>query len=170
MARPIKITAKFYKEDFLGQSKITKDKKHYQRLLALHHVQQGKAQNEVCRLLGVAKSSVQIWVRRYKDGGINALEQADIPGRPRKLSIDKLKEFAQEFISNHKSLSGGRLMALDAQILLKEKYSCEYKINSVYHLLHEAGLSWISGRSQNPNSSIEAQNAFKKTSLNWCKQ
>ena len=170
MARPLNITGEFYKEDFLSPAKITNNKKYYQRLLALHHVQQGKPQNAVCHLLGVAKSSVQIWIKKYKDGGIDALKQAEIPGRNRKLSADKLDKFAHELISNQKFLSSGRLMAADAQALLKEKYSCHYKISSVYHLLHEAGLSWISGRSQNPNSSIEEQNAFKKTSLNWCKQ
>ena len=166
MARPLKITPEFYKEDFLSLAKKTKDKKHYQRLLALHHIQQGKAQNAVCHLLGVAKSSVQIWIKKYKNGGTDALKQAEIPGRNRILSVDKLKEFAQEFLSNQKHISGGRLTAADAQVLLKEKYSCDYKMSSVYHLLHEAGLSWISGRSQNPNSSIEAQEVFKKTSLN----
>lgn len=170
MARPLNIRSEFYKEDFLSLAKATKDKKHYQRLLGLYHVQQGKPQNEVCHLLGVAKSSVQIWVKKYKDAGIEALEQANIPGRNRKLHADKLQEFAQEFISNQDSLTGGRLMAIDAQSLLKEKYSCHYKISSVYHLLHEAGLSWISGRSQNPNSTMEEQDTFKKTSLNWCKQ
>ena len=166
MTRPLNITSEFYKEDFLSAAKSTKDKRHYQRLLALHHVQQGKAQNSVCHLLGVAKSSVQIWMKKYKNGGIDALKQSAIPGRTRKLSLDKLEEFAKEFISNQESLSGGRLMATDAQSLLKEKYSCNYKISSVYHLLHEVGLSWISGRSQNPNSSIETQDTFKKTSLN----
>jgi len=170
MARNLEVDTKFYKEDFLSAAKLTKDKRHYQRLLALHYIQLGKRQLEVSSLLGASPRSIQQWIRRYKDKGIEGIKQGYIPGCPRKLSKDKLKEFSQIFISNQDSLSGGRLMAADAQALLKENYSCDYKISSVYHLLHEAGLSWISGRSQNPNSSIEEQDAFKKTSLNWCKQ
>ena len=170
MARNLEVDAQFYKEDFLSAANVTQDKRHYQRLLALHYIQLGKSQSSVSSLLGKSSRSIQKWIRRYKDKGILGLQQSDIPGCPRKLSKDKLHTFAIEFISNQRSLSGGRLSALDAQALLKNKYSCDYKISSVYHLLHEAGLSWISGRSQNPNSSVEAQDAFKKTSLNWCKE
>ena len=124
-----------------------------------------KTQIEVSQLVGVAPRSIQQWIRRYKDKGIDGMKQALIPGCTRKLPKNKLNGFAQEFVAQQKSLSGGRLTGKDAQVLLKDKYSCEYKISSVYHLLHEAKVSWISGRSQNHNSSLQEQETFKKTLL-----
>ena len=52
MARNLEVDTKFYKEDFLSAAKLTKDKRHYQRLLALHYIQLGKRQLEVSSLLG----------------------------------------------------------------------------------------------------------------------
>jgi len=170
MARNLEVEEQFYKEDFLSAAELTQDKRHYQRLLAMHYIQLGNSQSSVSSLLGKSPRSIQQWIRRYKDKGMLGMQQSYIPGCPRKLSKDKLDKFAKDFISKQRSLSGGRLVAVDAQALLKTNYSCDYKISSVYHLLHEAGLSWISGRSQNPNSSQEAQDAFKKTSLNGCKE
>ncbi|MFI0435987.1 MAG: winged helix-turn-helix domain-containing protein [Parachlamydiaceae bacterium] len=34
---------------------------------------------------------------------------------------------------------------------------------SLYRLLHRAGLSWMTGRSQHPKADLERQEAFKKT-------
>ena len=165
MSRNLEVEENFYKEDFLSAAQATKDKRHYQRLMGLYHIQLGKTQPAVSSLLGVSSSSIQKWIRRYKDKGIDGMQQANIPGGKRKLAKDKLTEFAQAFVTQQQALSGGRLTAKDAQVLLKNKYSCEYKISSVYHLLHEAKVSWISGRSQNPNSSLQKQEAFKKTLL-----
>ena len=170
MARTLEVDSQFYKEDFLSAAKLAKDKRHYQRLLALHYMQLGKRQFEVSSLLGISPRSIQQWIRRYKNQGIEGMKQAYIPGCPRKLSKNKLEEFGQEFAAQQETLPGGRLTGRDAQILLKDKYLCEYKISSVYHILHEAKVSWITGRSQNPNSSLEDQETFKKTLLNWYKQ
>jgi hypothetical protein len=59
MARKLEVDSKFYKEDFLSAAKLTKDKRHYQRLLALHYMQLGKRQLEVSALLGAAPRSIQ---------------------------------------------------------------------------------------------------------------
>ena len=56
MARHLEVDPQFYKEDFLSAAELTQDKRHYQRLLALHYIQLGKSQPSVSSLLG--KSSV----------------------------------------------------------------------------------------------------------------
>ncbi len=164
MGRKLSVEPSFYEENFLEEAKLQKKKSQYQKYLSLHYIQQGKSQLVTASLLGVSPSAVYKWLKNYRSSGRNGLLCNKIPGRPRKLAKEKLEEFRDSFLKKQESLSGGRLFGIDAQNILKEEYNCDYKISTVYHLLKESGLSWITGRSQNPESSKEKQEEFKKFS------
>jgi len=54
--------------------------------------------------------------------------------------------------------------AADVQRLIRREYGVEYRsITSVCNLLHQLGQSWISGRPQQPQQTVDALVAFKKT-------
>ena len=56
------------------------------RLHAILLVAQGVTCPEVASLLGDATRTVQYWVRRFEQGGLAGLADADRPGRPKKLT------------------------------------------------------------------------------------
>ena len=163
MPRKLEVNSQFYQEDFLLQARSSTDKRHYRRLLGLHHIQSGQTQSTVSRLLGVTLNSVQKWIKRYKQQGIEGLKPKAIPGRTSRLNKDQLHTFVQAFIAQQEALPGGRLTGKDAQKMLKKDYGCDYNISTVYQLLHSCGLSWITGRSRHPLSCSKKQEAFKKT-------
>ena len=74
MARKLEVNSQFYQEDFLLQARSSTDKSHYRRLLGLHYIQSGQTQSTVSRLLGVTPNSVQKWIKRYKQQGIEGLK------------------------------------------------------------------------------------------------
>ena len=61
----------------------------HRRRLAVERVQQGYAQIEVARFLGVDPRSVRRWVTAHRTGGDPALDAKVHPGRPRKLDADQ---------------------------------------------------------------------------------
>ena len=61
----------------------------HRRRLAVERVQQGFAQIEVARFLGVDPRSVRRWVAAHRTGGDPALDAKSHPGRPRKLDADQ---------------------------------------------------------------------------------
>ena len=52
----------------------------------------------------------------------------------------------------------------DIQVLLKEKFSVDHALPSVYHVLERCGFSWISARSKHPKADPVVQEDFKKNS------
>lgn len=57
---------------------------------------------------------------------------------------------------------GGRVRGQDIQVLLKEQFSVDHALPSVYHVLERCELSWISTRSKHPKSDPAMQEEFKK--------
>ena len=45
MPRKLEVNSQFYQEDFLLQARSSTDKRHYRRLLGLHHIQSGQTQS-----------------------------------------------------------------------------------------------------------------------------
>ncbi len=67
----------------------------------------------------------------------------------------------EEFRCQVEQLQEGRLeervRTTDIQVMLKEKFSADYALPSVYHVLERANLNWIRARSKHPKSNIEKQ-------------
>jgi transposase len=55
-------------------------------------VDEHKDLKKVADTLGMAESTVYGWVKKYREGGVEALAAKPIPGRPRKLSEEQARE------------------------------------------------------------------------------
>ena len=62
---------------------------------------------------------------------------------------------------------GGRLMWKDIQKHIKDTYAVNYHVRSIYYLMKELNIVWITSRSKHPKQDLEAQEDFKKKS--WLK-
>ena len=163
MSRQAKLPLHFMEENFLKASKQTHSKRKSLRLLGLHHVQKGMSYKDAGKSCGVSYMSIWKWVVRYKKDGITGLSDQPRSGRPRLLNKDSHELFKQGFLKIQKRMSGGRLTGASAR-KLASKFGANYSNNSIYVLLHECGLSWISGRSKHPSYDKRSQEEFKKTS------
>lgn len=149
-------------EDFKQLARKASDSQLKTRYLALHHFKRGNNRTKVAELLGVARGSVNSWVSAYLARGIEGLQSQPKPGRPAHLS-QKQQEQLKKFIENNAVKSdGGRLIAEDVRIYIKDAFQIEYQLGNTYRLIHALGFSWITSRSKHPKQSTAAQEAFKK--------
>jgi len=163
MGRRKAVSEAFYRENFLELSRKEPNKRVYMRLLACHHIQQGRTYEEVSRLFCVHWRAVHNWMRRYKALGIDGLRNQGGQGRKARTTASQESIFKAAFLRAQKEREGGRLTGKDAQQLLASELGVNYQLSATYRLLHRVGLSWISGRDRHPNDQSAAQEAFKKT-------
>jgi transposase len=132
------------------------------RLLALGHLQEGKAKTEVIDMFKISFPTLREWLMRFIEKGIEGLREKQGKGRKRKLPIELEEEFREQVEDLQKKREGGRVRGQDIQVLLKEKFCVDHALPSVYHVLERCGLSWISARSKHPKSDPLVQEDFKK--------
>lgn len=163
VGRRLEIAASFYEEDFLEMSKQSQDIREYRRYLGLHHVQKGKSCAEVASWLGLHWRTVQNWVWSYRANACAGLKsKKHLQGKKSMLNDEQVEQFKDLFLKQQQEQKGGRLMARDVKILVKEKFDLDIGRTTSYRILHRAGLSWITGRDKHPKSDPEAQETFKK--------
>jgi transposase len=159
------LPAEIYQHDFAKLAHREKDGRVRIRLLGLFHIQAGKTYQEIADILQVEDTSPQRWVKRLAQGGLSALQEQPGRGRKRKLKAQMQENFCEAVEQLRDTRLGGRIRAKDIQKLLEDKFKIRYAISSVYHILHESGMSWITGRSQHPRADIQVQETFKKSLL-----
>lgn len=147
--------------DFKRAYKKEKNRRMGTRLLALHHLCQGKMISEVVDIVLSSEVSIRSWVKAFAKGGMNTLLEEAGRGRQKKLPSSQEKKLIQEIKELQESRQGGRVIGKDIQKLLLEKYKINYCLNSIYVLLDRLGFSWISCRSKHPLNSQEAIDSFK---------
>jgi transposase len=134
------------------------------RLLALGHLKSGKTKSEVIKMFQISFPTLRQWLSRFLEVGIEGLNTGHRTGRRRKLPKKYEEAFIRDIENLQENREGGRIRGQDIQVLLKEKFSVEYALPSIYHLLERFGFSWISARSKHPNYDPFAQDDFKKNS------
>ena len=66
----------------------TRDADYQRRLSAIRYRLLGRSAGETCTLLGIAPSTLRLWVHAWNNGGPEALRTEPRAGRPRKLDAD----------------------------------------------------------------------------------
>lgn len=162
MGRPLILPKGFEKHDFLSMMKKEQNGRNRIRLLAMHHLQLGKSQKEVSELVQVYWTTVQSWLRRFKNEGFVGLFESQRSGAPRKIKASVEKIISEKIKLLSESKTGGYITGKELQeILLKEhKVTCSLK--TVYNTLNRLGFSWITSRSMHPKSSKKVQDNYKK--------
>lgn len=157
------LPAEIYSHDFAKLSRHEKNGRVRIRLLGLFHIQKGKSYQETADILQVANVAPKRWVKRLTQGGLSALQEQPGRGRKRKLKVISQEDFCRSVEQLQENRTGGRIRAKDIQGLLEKEFKVHYALSSVYHILHESNMSWITGRSQHPKADIIVQETFKKT-------
>jgi len=158
-AKPIEGLEKY---DFakLARSKGTSSER--RRFLAFAHIQDGKNFSEAARMIKVEPRTVIVWAKKFRQRGLEGLSERKGRGAKRHLSKE-VEEQVCKFVDEMRiSRSGGRIRGRDIWEMVNKKYGIKLSNGSLYSLLHRAGLSWITGRSQHPKSDPKKQEDFKK--------
>ncbi len=81
------------------------------RLMALSHIKDGANNAQVARNLHISRRSVNDWVKRFYENGLDGLKEKPRSGRPCALNESQLAQLSQYVRNNSIKENGGRLKA-----------------------------------------------------------
>lgn len=159
-AQPIPGLAEY---DFAKLAKTEKNARQRIRFLAFAHIAEGKSLSEAARIIKVFPRTVISWVSKFRKNGINALKEQSGRGRKRKIQEKDEAAIGNAVEEMQSKREGGRIRGHDVREIIEARYRVKLSNSSLYRVLHRAGLSWITGRSQHPKADLGKQEDFKKT-------
>jgi transposase len=138
------------------------------RVLAVASAMQKKTALQVASELGVARRSVQDWVRWYNLGGIDDLRDGGGRGRKPPLDAGEQARLKARLDAGPTDADGGActLRGRDVRRILADEFGKVRCLSSVYELLHAMGYNDLVPRPQHKDADPAAQDAFKKTPRN----
>ena len=152
-----------------AEAASTADAKQARRILAIAMVLDGHARLLAAQACGMDRQTLRDWVIRYNEDGVAGLADRPRPGRPAALSDEQRAEVAQWVQSGPDRKTDGvaRWRCADLRDRIAAHFGIRMHERSVGKLLHALDFSSISVRPLHPQSDLEAQEAFKKTSPSW---
>ena len=164
MARSLILPSTFETHNFLSLMRRESNPRHRFRLLAMHHLQQGKTLKEVAQIVQYHWKTVQSWLARFRACGFEGLYDAPRVGTPKKISPDVEQWLTNKLMSLCQEKTGGYITGQELQTLLLEEKQVKCRLKTVYNTWHRLNFSWVSSRSMHPKSNPDSQAAYKKTS------
>jgi transposase len=148
--------------DFDKLSKTQGNPRERKRYLAFAHIRDGKSFTEAAAAIRIELRTLMNGVKNFRAKGMDGLK--DQPGRGAKpyLSADERCAFKQSVLELKQKRSGGRVRGSDVLALMKEKYTVNPTLSTVYNTLKRADLAGITGRSMHPKADAKSQEDFKK--------
>ena len=138
-----------------------------ERELIIYQRKKGRTVSEISEILGIKRSSVGFWVKKYKD--TKTLEDSPRSGRPTSLSqsfLDKMahdlkKKLAQQDKNERAGFNSKEILAI-----LEQKTKKRYSLRHVQRILHKMGFSLITPRvdhiRKDPEKIKQFREEFKK--------
>jgi transposase len=124
---------------------------------------EGEEKLHIAALLGVAKSTVETWVYRYRDHGLEALRPIKQPGARPKLDPschDRLRARLDAGPTERDGVCA--LRGHDVQRILQREFGVKYSLSQAYAILHKLGYECLSPRPRHERHDPEAQAEFKR--------
>ena len=109
---------------------------------------------------------VQNWVRRYNAAGLSGLQDRKGRGPKPPLTAEEVDRLRSRLDAGPGPEDGVcTLRGKDVQRILEQEFGKVCKLGAVYKLLHNLGYSSLVPRPRHQRADLEAQEAFKKSSL-----
>lgn len=122
-----------YKSEQRGPVKI--------RLLAMHHLQQGKSLSTVSRFIGDTDQTVREWVSWYEQGGMAFLQSKSFNrGRKRKLSPAQEIALQKEIIKLQSVRSSRKVTGNEVRKHIQSIWGIDFATGSIYTVLKRLNL------------------------------
>jgi transposase len=147
----------------------TADAKQARRILAIAMGLDGHSRRVAAQAGGMERQTLRDWVIRSNADGLTGLADRPRPGRRPRLAEAQLSEVAKwvEDGPDRKTDGVVRWRGADLGDRIAAKFHVHLDERSVGKLLKKRNFSSMSGRPLHPQSDLEAQEAFKKTSPGW---
>lgn len=119
------------------------DFKAWRRATAVASYIEGKSVIDIAQVLGVARASVNRWLKWYNTLGLDGLRTEKPPGRPARLTQDQLIELSLlvEGGPQDAGFDGGVWTGPMIADLIRKRYGVSYHHHHIPRLLHKLGFS-----------------------------
>lgn len=129
----------------------------------------GRQKQEIADGLGVAMSTVELWVYRYRDGGLGALRPRRSPGRRCRLTPEQREQLRQRLDEGPRPEDGVcTLRGEDVRRIIAEQFGVEYSLQGAYDLLHRLGYSCLVPRPRHEKNGPRVMEQFKASAPLLC--
>lgn len=154
---------------FAGKSN---DGAQVRRVLALALVLEGRSRGEAAEQNGMDRQTLRDWVHRYNEAGLEGLADRARSGRPASLTQAEEEEVAAWVEEGADLARDGvvRFRRVDLRDRIAGQFGVYLHASSVGKLLRRLGYRRLSARPLHPQTDLDAQETFKKNSLNWYEQ
>ena len=134
------------------------------RLRTVLLAKRGFTAPEIATCTGFSRRTVQEWVLRYNEEGLDGLKTKAGRGRKPPLTPEQEEQLRQRLDAGPSPDDGVcSLRGKDVQQILKREYGQLRSLNAVYGLLHRLGYSSLVPRPRHPQADSIAQEDFKKS-------
>ncbi len=119
----------------------------------------------IAEALSSNRRTVQTWVYRYRDRGLDGLMPIPSKGRAPRLPPERSAEFLARLAAGPREGDGVcTLRARDARWILEREFGVAYTVKGVYDLMHRLGLSCLKPRPRHEKSDPVAMKKFREES------
>ncbi len=137
------------------------------RLLAIAMVLEGAARLGAARQTGMDRQTLRDWVHRYNADGVDGLISRKPPGAAGKLSKAQMAELRALVLAGpdpkiHRVV---RWRCIDLRNEVARRFSVTVPERTIGKWLRKLRLTRLQPRPYHPKRDVEAQEAFKKTSV-----
>lgn len=123
---------------------LSTDEKYFLRRIAIQRVLDGESAAEVARSYELGACTIYVWLRKYREGGFEALSPIPRTGRNRKLSESEEQEVKRWVLSGDPRQYGFEFALWTRQIisdLILDRFGVELSLTSTGELLHRLDLT-----------------------------
>lgn len=114
------------------------------RMRALKLYRAGEKASAIMKSLGLCRTTIYLWVRKYESGGYAALKASKHPGPACKLSAKQKKELRRMIIGKSPNQYGfdfGLWTRSIVRVLVHREFDIDFSISAIGYLLHEIGIT-----------------------------
>ncbi len=118
---------------------------------------------QIAGQLGRSRRFVQYWVYRYRDGGLEALQDRPRAGQPTRLPRAAEAQLRTRLDAEPKPTDGVcSLRGVDVVRILKAEFGVSYSLPGAYDLLHRLGYSYLKPRPRHRKNDAAVMQAWLK--------
>lgn len=114
------------------------------RIRAVQQVMDGESPEVVIKALGMSRARIYEWLAAFREGGFDALKAKEIPGRPKKLSGEQIRElytWITTFTPDQLKFDFALWTRGRVRELIRQKFNVRLSDVSVGRLLRNLGLT-----------------------------
>ena len=150
-------------EELTELAKLHREEPIWGKIRALVLAKKGETAERIAEVIGCCTRTVQSWVARYNEAGVEALRRKPGQGRKPRFPPEQYDRLRARLDAGPTEDDGVcTLRGPDVRRILQEEYGVELSEASTYELLHRLGYSSLAPRPIHRKADPEAQASFKK--------